>query len=196
MNLNQQVWRIIQQEPEIRRGLSKGVINIRALAKHYIRAYSLDASLDAVISSIRRFDLSSSEEAEMSIMGKLKGASISTKNQITRITLKGEQEIPRTGCKIVVGSNRTKIFGPKEIIEKLYFEEKQVKDKSEDLAEISIRMKEDIGKTKGVLAKVTNEIYSNDINIEDIVVCQPEFLIYLKTENLAKAHQILLQLVQ
>jgi len=197
MNLNQQIWKIIQSEPETLKGLRKGVINVRALAKYYLNAHKFNASLDAVISSIRRFDMSKNEEAEQSIMNKLKGASVSTKNQISCVTLKKEHEIKnRHNCKVVIGSNNMKIFGPASTIDRLDAKEKHLIGRSDDLAEISIRMREDIRTTKGVLARVTNEIFSHGINIEDIVVCQPEFLIYLKTEKLGRAHDILLQLIE
>ncbi|MBW3018766.1 hypothetical protein KY329_01100 [Candidatus Woesearchaeota archaeon] len=196
-NLNQQVWNIIQQEPETLKGLRKSVINVRALAKHYINAYKLRASLDAVISSIRRFDLTKDEAAEQTVMDKLKGASISTKNRISCVTLRKEHRIKsRKDCKLVIGSTKMKIFGPTGSIKNLGILDEHLVGRTDNLSEISVKMREDISQTKGVLAKVTNEIFSNDINIEDIVVCQPEFLIYLKTENLGKAHDILLQLVE
>jgi hypothetical protein len=198
-NLNQQIWKIIQGEPETLKGLRKGVINVRALAKHYLSAYKLRASLDAVISSIRRFDLSKGEEAEQSIMNKLKGASIFTKNHVSALTLKREYKLKEPHkCKMVMGSTKIKVFGPRETIKAIEKDVKstQIVEKNEGLSEISIKMSKDIRETKGILARVTNEIFSHDINIEDIVVCQPEFLIYLKTENLSRAHDILLQLIE
>jgi len=198
-NLNQKIWSIIQNEQTTLNGLRKGIINIRALARHYKDIYRLNVSVDAIISSIRRFDLTASEQAEKSVMNKLKGATITTKNNLQALTLDSKCAFKSewaNNCKIILGNYRIKLFAQKEHAEKIAEDtQEHLIEKTDDLSEISIKLRKDIRQTKGVLAKVTNDIFSNDLNIEEVLVCPPEISIYLKTENLSKAHEIMLQLI-
>src|SRR3989338_3571762 len=54
--INQEVWKILSQDASILRDMKRNVLNHRGLAKWLIKQYHLDASLDAVLSAIRRFD--------------------------------------------------------------------------------------------------------------------------------------------
>ncbi|MBT7928627.1 hypothetical protein HN682_01735, partial [Candidatus Peregrinibacteria bacterium] len=67
-NINQTVWRLLAQDLSIQKNLKKGLINVRGLAKYLIETYNLRASLDAVISAIRRFENSETfkDEEELS----------------------------------------------------------------------------------------------------------------------------------
>ena len=56
VSVNQRIWNIISKELCVERELLHGLINIRALAKYLIDKYSLNASLDSVISAIRRYE--------------------------------------------------------------------------------------------------------------------------------------------
>ena len=56
-NIVHEVWKILDNNPSIRREMRRGLINMSALAKYIIHRKGVDATLDAVISAIRRYKL-------------------------------------------------------------------------------------------------------------------------------------------
>ena len=54
-NITFKVWDMINNDPSIKRGLARGITNQRALAKYLLEKKEIDASLDAVITAIRRY---------------------------------------------------------------------------------------------------------------------------------------------
>ena len=57
-------------------------------------------------------------------------------------------------------------------------------------------MPEEALRTKGVLARMTSEIALANINISEVLSVPPEFLIYIKQEDIVKAHESILKLVR
>ena len=55
-NIQNEVTNFIEQDVSIRRGLTRGIINTRALAKYIHKNLMLSSSIDAVISAIRRYE--------------------------------------------------------------------------------------------------------------------------------------------
>ncbi|MBL7100981.1 MAG: hypothetical protein ISS23_03450, partial [Nanoarchaeota archaeon] len=50
--------------------------------------------------------------------------------------------------------------------------------------------------TKGVAARISNEMMLRDVNISEIIFCVPEIIIYVKQEDLLEAHESIIQLCQ
>ena len=87
-NINQEVWHILQSDLAIQKDLQRKLLNTRALAKHIITKYPIRASLDSVISAIRRFQSQEKfAEEEKALLGCFKGAVVSTKNNVVCVTL-------------------------------------------------------------------------------------------------------------
>ena len=120
-NINQTVSKILSMDIAVQKGLSRGIINTRALAKHIIKQYGLTASLDSVISAIRRYERQENfEEEEKKILHIFRGAVISTKNNVACMTLElRPRELLNKLCinpnskipiKISTGTRATKII--------------------------------------------------------------------------------------
>src|SRR5574341_2256659 len=86
-SINQQVWKALQTDPAIMRDLQRKLVNTRALAKYLIQKYDFKVSLDAIISSIRRFPLDDYQEEEKILQHIFKEAIVSTKNNIACVTV-------------------------------------------------------------------------------------------------------------
>ena len=48
--------------------------------------------------------------------------------------------------------------------------------------------------TKGILARMANEIALYNIVIIDVITCAPEVIFYVKQEDILKTHEILFNL--
>lgn len=196
------VWHIIKSDAALQRDLHRGIINTRACARYIIRKHELKASTDAVLSAIRRFE----HEETLNDSKRLhffRDSVILTKNNIACITIKKDgdrllQNILKDtpGIRLITGTKHIKIIVEHHLLDSI--KEKipgaLVEKIEHELSELSITLSEDVIKTRGVLARIANEISLSNINIEEIVILPPEFLIYVKKEDLLKTYESLLKL--
>ena len=204
-NINQQVWNIIQGDASIQKNIGRKLINIRALAKYILKTYDLKASLDAVISSIRRFDIDSKyKKEESSVLSVFKDSVIQTKNKICSVTLAKEsinylQDILKHNfdtMRIITGTKTFKIITEQSNLEdiKSIFPNKDMLFIDKDLSELSIIVNEKALMTKGVMARITSEIALHEINLHDFIVCLPELIILIKQNDIIKTHESIISL--
>jgi len=194
-SINQQVWRAMELDPAIMRDLQRKLINSRALAKYLIKKYDLHASMDAVISSIRRFPIEQHKEEERTLRSIFKDSVISTRNNIACVTINRtpkevferlSREMP--DFRMTTATNSVKIIvenGEAEKIGKL-FKKKEIE---RGLSEISVTVSEKALKTKGVLARIAEELALANINLHEFLVCPPQFLLYVAQKDIVKAHE-------
>ncbi len=211
-NITQTVWNLISQDPSVQKNLQKNLINIRALAKHLINQHGLKASIDSVISAIRRYPTSKNFKENVSELREVFiGANISTKNNLACMILRNQSDIQkylseitkltdfekRETLRMIKGKNNLKVITDMVSIQKLknIFPQEEKIEVKENLSEIRI-LTQDIkaDKTKGVAARISNELLTNDININELIFCVPEIIVYVDQKDLLKAHESILQL--
>jgi len=202
-SINQQVWHAMRTDPAIMRDLQRKLINMRALAKFLIDSHKLPASLDAVISSIRRFPMPTFYEEERILHGIFRDSVVSTTNNIACLTVQvspsemidklPELKIPNV--RMVTGTDKVKLLVKSDHAEKV---SKTFKNTvvEQGLSEISVTVAEKATKTKGVMARIAAEIALANINIHELLVCPPQFLIYVQEKDIVKAHERVLSLTE
>lgn len=208
-NINQKIWKLLQGDLAIQRNLQRGITNIRALAKFLIKRHSLNASLDSVISAIRRFQSGEIfEEHEKVLLPLFKDASVSTRYDLACITLNiSPAGLFNKACnkigladdfKIVGGSKKLKIITEANSLRLITdaFTKSEINKIEPDLGEINIKLHERAVKTKGVIARISSELSLANINIEEFLICPPEFLIYIKKKDMIRAHESVLRLCE
>jgi len=208
-NINQTVSKIISMDMAIQKGLSNNIINSRALAKYVIKKYSLTASLDSVISAIRRFQSQENfEKEEKAVLHIFRDAVVSTKNNIACLTLELTPKeffqkmsmFPnsRIPLKVVTGTREVKILFENTYLKNMkeMFTEDDIKITMNNLSEISVKVSERALRTKGVLARISSELALARINVDELLVIPPEFLIYVKQKDIVKAHEAMMKLTK
>ena len=200
-SINQQIWKAMQTDPAVMRDMQRKLINTRALAKYLIDKYDLTVSLDAVISSIRRFPLEAYEEEEKTLQHIFADSVVSTKNNIACITLDMRPNEAFTRLctlslpeiRITTGTDEVKILAENGQIDKIakLFKKPGIE---RDLSEISITVSEKSIKTKGVLARIAAEMALAHINVHELLMCPPQFLIYVSQKDIVKAHERIIAL--
>ncbi len=202
-SINQQVWKALQTDPAVMMDLERKLINTRALAKYLINKYDLKVSLDAVISSIRRFPLEQFQEEDKLLQHIFNNSVINTKNNMACITINMAPNQAFTKLcmislpimRMVTGTEEVKIIvenGHADEIAKL-FKKAEVE---RGLSEINVVVAEKAVKTKGVMARIAAELALANINIHELFVCPPEFLIYVSQKDIVKAHERIIALTQ
>ncbi len=200
-SINQKVWHVLETDPAIKKDLIRRLINTRALAKYLIQIYGINASLDAVISSIRRFPLGKLTENEKSIQNIFRDSIISTKNNIACVTISHSPSetlsrlaaISLPTIRVTTGIDEVKVMVENKNAERIakLFKNSDVRN---HLSEISVIVSERAVTTKGVLARIAGELAVANINIHELLVCPPQFLIYVSQDDIVKAHERILAL--
>ncbi len=208
-NITRDVWKILDRDLVLQKVLAMNVINVRALAKYLIKKENLAASIDSVISAIRRYKLKAPPNEETLVtLNLFREAKITTRNNMACVTIKKTHKtkvylknllekfnLSNDAIRIIKGETNIKLIVDQKNIEKImiFFQEDVISVK-ENLSEISINLGYEIENTKGIIAKITNEIMLKGINISEFICSVPEVLVYVKKEDLLKAYETLFSL--
>lgn len=213
-NTTTQVWKYISNDTAIKKMLSKGLINNRALAKRIIKDLSLITTAETVVSAIRRYDNWETETGETYQKARklLKKSTYSSKTNICSIALKKDTTIRNylpqifshidfsrdETLKIVQGELSIKIIIDEHNLEKILdlIPESHISDIRKHLAEQNILFDKEGEKTPGLVSLITNELSSNNINMEEVLTCVPELIILIDEKDYIKSTKILFQIIK
>lgn len=205
-NITQEVWGILTKDLSIQKNLQRNLINTRALAKYLIKKYCLTASLDSVISAIRRYSSNEQfEEERKDIEEMFKGSTIATKNNLACVILRKQSCIQkylaevtkitdfdkRETLRLIKGKDHLKIITDMNNLDRIK-EALPLKERlevKENLSEIRITIDMRADQTKGVAARIANELLLRNINISEIIFCVPEVIVYIEQKDLLNAHE-------
>lgn len=212
-NIVQQVWRILDSNPSIRRDISLGLINTSALARYLIKENKIEGTLDGVIGAIRRYDYGKHKEI-FSEAYNLLGQTVNlfTRKKVAEIALKKDEDIQQLLPKlfeiikyiqgdilrIMQANESVRLLIDEKNLEKVtkIFPTNKILAIEKDLAEIDIYIHPDMQGTPGILAVIANEFAINAINIVEVMTCPPEMLFIVKGEDLIQVHDVLNKLCQ
>ena len=210
-NITHEVWKILDNNPSIRRNMNQGLINTSALARYIIKEHKIKGSIDAILIAIRRYELNQSEEIFKTAEKTLgQTVNVSTKSNLAEISLIKDAEVQNILPKLfnliqyvqgdvlrVTQANKSiRLLLDEKNLEQVIslFPKNKIITKEKDLAEINIYIHPNMQTTPGVIAIIANEIAINNINIVEFVTCPPEMLCIIKKEDLLKTSDILYQL--
>jgi len=210
-NIVHEVWKILDNNPSIRTEMNRGLINISALARYIINEKKLNASIDAVISAIRRYELDKNGDIfnnAYKILGHT--VNISTKSNLAEISLIKDDDVQQLLPKLFdiikyIRGDVLRVTQANESI-RLLIDEKNMENvlklfpknkiisKEKDLAEVNIYIHPKMQTTPGILATIANELALHKINIVEFMTCPPEMICVVKKDDLIKASNVLYQL--
>lgn len=189
-DLRRQVERIMETDPVIKKGLQRGIINVRALARFLLETEGIDTTPDAILGIIRRYPVSDGKssgldqalgECGLSLRNKIADVEVEyhqeTMNRILQFasTLRSSKpENVKLSMELVVvgGLWFIRLVSDQRAIEELVkiLQPEEIKRYSTDLAEISFRLPPGCHDTRGMTAKLTTEMLLNDIGLEGVAV--------------------------
>jgi len=210
-NINSAVTNFIDQDVSIRRGLTRGFINVRSLAKYIHQNMQLNCSLDAVISAIRRYDTTEKNKEDIKNRYKLlANAKMSSRTRIMSVLLKKDMEVRQSLIKlynkidfargdilrILEVSQYIKIIIDQSNEDKIDSLFSEVLSKVKKLGEISLIYDKEVINTPGVFAALASELALNNISIRDGVICDFEHIFILDQDDVMKALNVLHNIVK
>jgi aspartokinase len=210
-NIVHEVWKVLDNNPSIRKEMNRNLINISALARYIINNKKLDASVDAVISAIRRYEMDKHDdifENAYKILGHT--VNISTKSNLAEISLIKDDDVQILLPKLFdfikyIRGDVLRVTQANESI-RLLIDEKNMENiiklfpknkiisKEKELAEVNIYIHPKMQTTPGILATIANELALHKINIVEFMTCPPEMICVVKKDDLIKSSNVLYKL--
>ncbi|MBE3122520.1 MAG: hypothetical protein IMZ53_16340 [Thermoplasmata archaeon] len=210
-NITRNIWKILDRNPSITRNLSLGIISLSALARYLIKEEKIDATLDSVISAVRRYKIETYEKIFENARKVIKKTTaISTRSPLINISVVKDTEvqiiIPQLFSiihynvgdvlRIIQGEGSIKIIVDKKNLKKIVdlFSEKNILKIDQELGEITVHMHPNGKYTPGVLALLSNELALNGINVLEAMSCFPEWIWFVDEKDIQKAYNVLYNL--
>jgi len=211
-NIQAEVTRIIGNNIAVRKLLKEDLINIRALARKFLKEYELNCSVEAIISAIRRCEKGSKERDYLPTIYKLlKNAKLSSRMKLSSLLLKKNQstreKLPELFSIVdFEGGDTLRIFEVSKYIkiivdEKLLFSARKIfRDKDivlseKNLSELDILYDTNITKISGLFATLSNELAANNISIVDSMICHNEHIVIVSEKDTRQTFDVLFTLL-
>lgn len=212
-NINQEVWKFIDKSPSIKRTMSYGLINKRALANYIKKQKNLQTNLDAIISAIRRYNIEKYDNVFLSAQKMITHTTdLSTRSNLVNVVLSKDTEIQKLipeffsiikydrgdVLRIIQADESIKVLINEKNLKKIVnaLPKEKILSIDENLAEINLHLTNEAKFTPGVLAIITNELALNGVSIVEVLSCFPELLWFVYQSDLLKAYNVLYQLCQ
>jgi predicted regulator of amino acid metabolism with ACT domain len=203
-NIQQKVTNFIEHDVSIRRGLTRDLINTRALAKYIQENLGLSGSLDAVISAIRRYETQDKSKEDIYKRYKIiAGSKVSSRSRMAAVLYRKEMEVRKSLIRLYSKIDFTagevlRILEVTQYIKVILdesnlklvediFPKQEILGIEKRLGEISIVYSKEVVDTPGVFSALAGELALNNISIRDGVICGPEHIFIIKEDDLMSA---------
>lgn len=207
-NIREFVWKVVDTDLAIKKDISRGVLNIRALANYIINKYKINVSIDSVISAIRRYNIGPVKKRETGdVYSILRKAEIRTTTKMASLSLKKNEDVTKTLGKILPeidyeggevlrvleGSNLFKIIFDKKSYSKMIesFKKSNIIDSNKNISMVEMIYPKELEKIPGVFSVISNELGESDISIIDALICANEHTIVVDEKDILKAFEVL-----
>ena len=210
---NEIVRSAVESDGAIRSDLARGLINVRALARHIQRkartAARQEISLDAIISAIRRYPIQQSTTVYQNVGRLLQ--KLTMRNKIVDVAVLNSPEIPSAlgkiasqidygrgeAFRVVAGVESIRLVLDEKNLDKLsILPKKKILKVVGNLAEVIISLSNAAERTPGVVATVTTELAMNGINMIEFMSCVPELILVVEEKDALRTYESLERLAK
>ncbi|PTD93485.1 hypothetical protein C9439_07945 [archaeon SCG-AAA382B04] len=204
VSVKKEVEDYIDHHAAIRKNLKKQIINKRALARQIKEEIKTEASIDAIISAIRRYP---TEKIQIKEKEQPKNFKLSMKDDIFDLSLLNNPKVHKKlgelpslvdfsrgeTLRIIIGVQSIKIIGDNRNLEKINqkFLKKNIDKSKKDLSEITLTFPQQAEETTGIVSEVTTELALNHINIVEVMSSAPELILVVNEKDSLKTYRTL-----
>lgn len=200
------VRHVLERDGVVAEALSRGIVNLRGLARWIIRTEDLDATEDAVLSALRRQRRDGSDDPYAEAREILAGSHLNVRSGVTLVTAPRTKTIQEKLVKLVhlVDFEKGEILyythgdsGVKIVVDRANLDDvknllgKDVKKALEDLAAVSVVQPPEGLWVSGVLALMSQALALQRTNVVDAVWGFPEYTFFVEQEDTLPAYQAL-----
>lgn len=193
----------IEGDPVVRNGLSRGLINMRALARQIQVSTRQGPSIEALVAAIRRYPVKESITKDKRVSRQI--TKLSMKNEVVDVEIQNAPEIPGLLAKFSEKVDTTKgeslsmaasvqewvVVIDSKNLDKLMgmIPKRNILSVTRDLTEVSLTMSDDFNTTVGAMASITSEIAMEGINVVEYVRAAPYLGILVEEEDALRAYR-------
>jgi len=204
-NIREFVWKIIDTDIALKKDISRGILNLRAVANYIINKHKIDTSIDSVISALRRYNTTKKQETR-DVYSILKKAEIRAITKMALLSLKKNEDVTQKLGKllpkidfesgevlrILEGSKLFRIIFDKKSYNKMTdeFKKTDIIDSNKNISMVEMIYPKELEKTPGVFSAISNELAENDISIIDALICSNEHIIIVDEKDILKAFEV------
>jgi hypothetical protein len=209
-DLRRRVERLIETDPVIKRGLQRGIINSRALARFIQEEDGPESTPDAILGIIRRYPIGIEDEAEFPRV--FKGCELVLRSKIGDLAIENGPDIMKRiaefastirttrgeNLRVMVGLQSIRVIADQKALEtfRQTLRPQEIVSYTSDLTEISLLMPPEAIRTKGIIAKITAELALNDVNLVGIMCCAPEDILLVAEKDSPRALETLQRMLK
>lgn len=208
-DIRRRIEGVIEADPVIKKGLQRGIINSRALARFIQETNGVESTTDAILGVIRRYDVG---EDDQDFHKAFKDCELSMRNKVGDLALENNQDTMRRiaefagtiqttkgeGLRIVVGLKSIRVVAEQKALDafRRTLPSRDVISYGTDLVEISLLLPPETQKIKGIIARITTELALNDVNLVSINCCSPEDILLVAEKDAPRALETLQRLLR
>lgn len=201
----------IERDGVVRHGLSRGLVNVRALAREIQSRAGSKVSFDAVLGAIRRYPIERSTERRSAAGAMIRRLSL--RNRVAILSFRNRPDLRPVIARFVGETSRAReeLFrvatSPEAV--SVTFDEGRVKElearvpkadvlrRWTDLVEIKVEASLEIETAPGVLSVIASELGVNDVNVVQLSTVGPGYIVLLvRAEDATRAYEALARLVE
>ena len=203
--IRRKIEQIIETDPVIKKGLQRGIVNSRALARYIHETDGVESSTDAILGIIRRYQLEKREDwppahvfrdCELAMRSKIGDLTLEVDPNVMKRVLEFADSLKTSrgeNLRILVGLKSIRVIAEQRAILQL---KEALRDSAIimvglDLVEISVLLSPEAEQAKGVIARITTEVALHDVSIHGTVCVAPEFIILVDEKDAIRAYEAL-----
>jgi len=204
------VERLIDTDPVIKKGLQRGIINTRALARFILDDAGLDSTEDAVLGIIRRYSF---DQVILSDNGQsFRDCKLVLTSHVGLLEADPQRDVVKQiaefasverttrgeNVTVAMRNRSVRVIADQRSLERLQqsLSPKNIIRYSNDLSEISILLPPDPQSAKRIIASFTSELALNDISVEAMTDCSPELSIVVKDKEAGHTLDVLQRMLK
>lgn len=199
------IERIIETDPVIKRGLQRGIINSRALARYIQESDGIQSSADAILGVIRRYPLTNEETPSYNHM--FKDCELAMRTKVGDLALEiGPNVMKRVidfassvktsrgeNLRIVVGMKSIRVVADQKALSQFRetFRDEDVIRFLNNMVEITVILTPEAEQRTGVISRITTELALNDVCIQGSMCATPEVIMLIHEKDAGRAYEAL-----
>jgi len=198
------VEHLIKTDP-VMKGLQRGIVNSRALARFIQETAGPESTLDAILGIIRRYPLGNENEGDLHQV--FKGCELALRDKMGDLAVENGPDIMKRiaefastirttrgkTLRVMVGLQSIRVIADQKTLESFRqtLRPKEIISYSSDLTEISVLLPPEAVATKGIIARIPTELAMNDVNLVGIMCNAPEDIVLIAEKDAPRALQAL-----
>jgi hypothetical protein len=200
---------VLETDPVIKKGLERGIINSRALARFIRKTTRVEATPDAILGYIRRYPVDGEDSTEYGLV--LKDSDIKMKSKVGVLEIDHGPQIMRQisefastvktargeNLRVLCGTRCIRVIADQKALAQFSqtLLDKEIIQYAENLVEVSLLLSPAAEHADDIYNRITAQLAMNDLRAIAILFCGPEAILIVREEDSVRALEVLQEML-